>query len=618
HEYYLKVFAYAFEEGRAASLMTAYNKMNGVPAMIHPEMNEIVRGKWGADAFFVSDGGAFKLLESQHKVPLVEGAAAAIKAGLDCFLDDPVVTMDAVREAHKRGLLTEADIDTALYNQLKVLFRLGVYGESKDNPYEKICDSVLCSKESSSLARTASLEAMTLLKNDGFLPLDKNISKIAVVGQLGNENLPDWYSGNPPYEITPLDGIKKAFPNSEITFSDACDTVALCNEAEKTWLYADETGAVSMSAEKQTHFRAYDWGYGICGFKNIETGKYLTTTIEGELRCDADAFWGWFVRELFFVENGKFIPEEPHGTMPKTGVASEYGKSVYNKPYSESGAAKVNEILSKLSVEVVRDGIADAVQKARSADAVIVTLGNHPLVGARECIDRDNLDFPDRMTAVLENVADANKNTALCLIAGYPFDIEAQAKKARAVLFTTHGAQEIGTSVGETLSGKNNPAGRLSMTWYKGTHKLPDINDYDIVKNKMTYLYNDAPVLYEFGFGLSYTKFMYADLSLEKTEAGVVAKFSLTNSGNLAGDEVVQLYFSQTDAKIPRPIKQLAGFERVHLREGETRQISITVPHKEMMCYSPEKGEFVPVPGMYKFSVGASSMDLRLEAPIAL
>ncbi|MCL1844547.1 MAG: glycoside hydrolase family 3 C-terminal domain-containing protein [Defluviitaleaceae bacterium] len=620
HEYYLKVFAYAFEEGNAASMMTAYNKMNGIPAMLHPEMNEIVRAKWGADSFFVSDGGAFKLLQSQHKTfeTYAEGAAASIKAGLDCFLDDPVITIDAVTEALKRGLLTEADIDTAVFNQLKILFRLGVYGDRESNPYEKIDESILCSKESSQLARQTALEVVTLLENDGFLPLDKNTSKIAVIGPLGGENLPDWYSGNPPYEITPLDGIKSAFPNSEIVYSDACDIVALYNEAEKTWLCVGDDGAIFSDAKKHTKFRVYNWGYGIFGFQNIETKKFITTTLEGELRCDAEKFWGWFVRELFFLKDGKFLPEEPHGTKPQTGVASEYGKSVYNKPYSEDGVRKINDALSKLTVKILSDGTADAVEKARGADAVILTLGNHPLVGARECIDRENLDFPKNMTDLLEKVSDVNKNTVLFLIAGYPFDIEEQAKKVRAVLFTTHGAQELGTSVGLTLSGEYNPAGRLSMTWYKGSHKFPDLNDYDIIKNKMTYLYNEMPVLYEFGYGLSYTKFKYDDLSLEKTADGIAVKFSLTNTEKVAGDEVAQVYFSHIDAKIHRPIKQLAGFERIHLTPGETRQISILVPHKELMIYSPEKGEFVPVPGTYKFAVGASSLDIRLDSGVTL
>jgi len=627
YEYYLRVFAYVFEEVNAASLMTAYNKMNGIPGMLHPEMNEIVRGKWNADGFFVSDGGAFRQILTEHKAfeTYGEAAAAAIKAGLDCFLDDPDLSIDAVTDAVKRGLLSEKEVEGALFNQLRTLFRLGVYDKDSANPYLNIPETALCSKENSMLARKASLEAMTLLKNDGFLPLNKNISKIAVIGQLGDENLPDWYSGTPPYQITPLEGIKKAFPNSEVVFSNGCDIAAFYNEATGAWLRVDEKGTVSMDGTETTRtmFKIWDWGHGIFGFQSRETNLYLTTTIEGELRCDAKQFWGWFVRESFFLEggkarDGKFISERPHGSQAFHGIATRTGVSIYDKPYSDDGVIKINETLGQLTVKILTDGIENAVETAKGADAVIVTIGNHTLIGGRECIDREDINLPERWAVLFEKVSDANKNTVLALIAGYPYDIEKQENKARAVLFTTHGAQEVGTAIGETLSGDNNPAGRLSMTWYKGTHVLPDINDYDIRKNKMTYLYCDQPVLYTFGYGLSYTSFEYADLSLTETNDGISAKFTLKNTGKVAGDEVAQLYFTQVNPDSPRPIKQLAGFERLNLKPGETRQIEIFVPFKELMCYDIKKGAFVLEKGAYKFAIGAGSADIRLESGITL
>jgi beta-glucosidase len=188
------------------------------------------------------------------------------------------------------------------------------------------------------------------------------------------------------------------------------------------------------------------------------------------------------------------------------------GTSVYDKPYEDGADVKINKILGTLKLHVMSDGLCEAAKLAADADAAVVVLGNHTLIGARECIDRETLELPARWVRLFDKICDVNKDTVLTMIAGYPYAIEQQAAKARAVLFTAHGAQEVGTAIGETLSGKNNPAGRLSMTWYKHDDILPDLNDYDIVKNKMTYLYCDRPVLYPFGYGLSYTEFTYEKL----------------------------------------------------------------------------------------------------------
>ena len=623
YEYYLRVFAYAFEEGRAASLMTAYNKMNGIPGILHPEMNNIVRGKWGADGFFVSDGGAFRLVHTEHKTfeTYGEAAAAAIKAGLDCFLDDKDLVIDAVTDAFKRGLLTEADIDAALYNQLRVLFRLGVYGENKDNPYENIPEDTLYPEALQALACQASDEAIVLLKNDGLLPLNpEKTRKITVVGMLGGENMPDWYSGNPPYQITPFDGIKNAFPDSDVVYYDGCDVAALFHETIGKWLRVDANGAVFVDGDENTRtlFTVQDWGYGGFAFRNVLTGKYLTTTEQGEIRCDSGAVWGWFVRELFFMLDGRFVLEKPHGTVSQIGVAMRRGTSVYDKPYENGAVDRVNEVLGSLSLTVVKDGLAEAADAAKGADAAVVVLGNHTLVGARECIDRETLALPERWVRLFDSVAGVNGNTVLSIIAGYPYAIERQASTARAVLFTSHGAQEVGTAVGQTLSGINNPAGRLSMTWYSGDEVLPDLNDYDIVSNKMTYLYCDRDVQYPFGYGLSYSRFEYGECGVWSLECGVECVFTVSNSSDVDGDEVCQVYLKQKDAPLTRPLKQLCGFERVHVRAGESVQVKISVPYKELMCYNVEKAAFELLAGEYEFMVGAASDDIKQTASINL
>jgi beta-glucosidase len=510
--------------------------------------------------------------------------------------------------------LTEADIDAALTHQFNTLFRLGVYGGSDGNPFENIPEAVLCCDTHAELARQAAREAVVLLKNDGLLPFKKDIKRIAVVGQLGGENLPDWYSGTPPYEVTPLAGIRRAFPGCEVTYADGCDRWAFVNEADGTWLRIDGDGKVSLDGDNDNRavFRVSDWGYGGFGFKDTVTGKYLTTDEDGNMKCDSDAIWGWFTRELFFMRDGRFVPEKAFRKSPLEGVATGRDMNIYDKIYKDGGVDRVNLILSKLTPVIISDGLREAAAAAGNADAAVVVLGNHPLIGARECIDRMDLTFPQRFASLLERVYDANPKTVLTLIAGYPYDISKQETQAGAVVFTTHGAQELGTAIGETLSGANNPAGRLSQTWYYATDTLPDINDYDIVKNKMTYLYHEREVLHEFGYGLSYSRFEYAGLTLDACETGGIdVGFTITNTGSVDGDEVAQVYVS---GEAIRPIKKLAGFERVQIKAGEAKRVEIHIPEAELAYYDTQKGAFVSAPGKFKIHIGASSKDIRLTA----
>jgi beta-glucosidase len=432
---------------------------------------------------------------------------------MSSFLDDPVLVKQSAREALDRKLSAEADIDLAVTRILKVRFRFGHFdADDSKNPYANITKAVICSEKHSLLAKKAAQESVVLLKNDGILPLSREkIRRIAVVGPLGAENMPDWYSGNPPYEVTPLAGIAAAFPDSKVDYTDGCDTCSFKSEKTGGWLRVlpDGTTALDGNEQNRSVFTVCDWGYGALGFRDLQSKKYLGTTDTGALTCTADGMWGWFVRELFFCRGDQFLPEIAHGQEGKeaVGIAAGRGKSVYNKPYQEGGVEKINALLGDLRIVRLSDGLALAAETAKGADAAVVILGNHSLVGARECIDRENLDLPNGMAALLEAVSKVNANTLLFLIAGYPYAIGPQEKYARAILFTTHGAQEVGSAVGGALAGDFSPAGRLSITWYKDTKDFPDLNDYDIIKNKRTYLYYDKPVLYPFGYGLSYTSF---------------------------------------------------------------------------------------------------------------
>jgi beta-glucosidase len=213
-EYYAWPFDVAVAQGGSRALMAAYNAVNGTPAHIHPMLNEVVKAEWGVDGIICSDGGGLRLLVSDHKAfpDLAAGAAACIKAGINQFLDKYI---EPVTEAVERGLLGEADLDAGLRGVFRVMIRLGLLDPPERVPYATIGRSERQrpweQASARELAREVTRESIVLLENrHGLLPLDRDkVRSIAIVGPRCNEVLFDWYSGMPPYTITPRDGIER-------------------------------------------------------------------------------------------------------------------------------------------------------------------------------------------------------------------------------------------------------------------------------------------------------------------------------------------------------------------------------------------------------------------------
>ena len=159
------------------------------------------------------------------------------------------------------------------------------------------------------------------------------------------------------------------------------------------------------------------------------------------------------------------------------------------------------------------------------------------------------------------------------------------------------------------------------MTWYKSDADLPPLEDYDLINHPRTYRYFDQPVLYPFGYGLSYTTFGYKDLHVEKCDCGgLKASVEITNTGKAAGDEVVQLYIRRiSDSKTVHPLRRLIGFERLHdLKPGDTKKAEFTVNPCDLEIYMEDEGKKVIEPGRYLVYVGGNCLDERLSAEIML
>jgi len=259
------------------------------------------------------------------------------------------------------------------------------------------------------------------------------------------------------------------------------------------------------------------------------------------------------------------------------------------------------------------DMVRKAVSAAKAADAVIMVLGLSPRLEGEEMRvklegfeggDRTSLSLPAMQEELLTAVLATGKPVVVVLMNGSPVVSMQAQEKAAAVLLAGYPGVEGGNAVADIIFGDYNPAGRLPVTYYRSVDQLPPFDDYDMTNR--TYRYFTGTPLYPFGYGLSYTTFAYSDLEVpEKTAAGieVTVKVTVTNTGSLAGDEVVQLYLTDEKATTPRPLRQLEGFRRVHLEAGESRTLKFDLKPGQLSMINNNDMRVIE-PGWFTVAVG--------------
>ncbi|WP_020618310.1 glycoside hydrolase family 3 C-terminal domain-containing protein [Paenibacillus daejeonensis] len=627
-EYYQAAFKPAFVKGGAQSMMTSYNAVNGIPTILHEDVNRVVKEEWGMDGFIVSDAGdLLGIVNDHHYIDhYKEAVAHAIKAGIDSITEDKEKSCAAIREALAEGLLTEDDLDRALSNTFRVRFRLGEFEPEAGNPYANTPEAKLCAPEHALLSLQAARESIVLLKNEqAMLPLSKDTASVAVIGPLADVVFRDWYSGSLPYAVTPTEGIRRKLGETPVTYSSGNDRIVLASAAsgrELAVATAEPHGLQEADGAEGDIFEVNDWGWGSYTLHSVKSGKLLTSQGDEQLTVTADEAFGWFVKEVFRLEeqddeqlsirtwNGQAVAAPGDGTpLQVKAEANHTAEERYTK-------------------RVVTDGITEAVEAAKAAETAVVVVGNHPLINGKEEIDRPGLDLAASQQELIRAVHAANPRTVVVVIGSYPFTLNEVNETIPAVLYLSHAGQELGNALADVLFGDYSPAGRLNMTWYRSESQLrTDILDYDIRKGKRTYQYFDGEALYPFGYGLSYGSFAYNDLTLETdfVEVGadplagsIQARWTVTNLSAIAADEVVQLYVHVSGSRVERPLKKLVGFSRIRLQPGEAREVVLTVPAEELAIWDVTRDRFCLEAAQYTFEAGTSSADIRLTAAVEI
>ncbi len=616
HEYYYAPFIYAIMFGKAKSIMTAYNSVNGVPAIMNPDIGEVLKKKYGL-WFAVSDGGDFTQNVTAHRYSpsMSKAYAESLKAGCNIMTDSETAVKTAAKRALSRGLITEDELRQSAAEVIAARLRLGV--GMKNCYYNHTSAAAINCEEANEWCLRAALEQVVLLKNDGILPIKNAPKKIAVVGPLADCNLRDWYTGYFTGAVSVYEGVKREFPDSKVSCDRLWDTVIIKAPNDK-YLSVHKDGCAYADAQPDgaARFELRVW-HGTNGEKlfnlfSVKHRKFLRMT-DGGLKLHKDVIYDWFTGETFLAkpDRGGDIIEDYRLGMRMT--VDEDGRITFVKQH-----AVTPELL--FTAEVQSSGAERAQKLAKSADLIVWCVGNDPMQVARECYDRTTLALPPFTSPAVEG---AESKTVMVLISSYPYSIVNENDTLPAILYTTHAGAHLGTAVARTISGKNNPSGHLAMTWYASDNDLPDIHDYDIEKTGMTYMYFKGTPLYPFGHGLSYSEFVITDMKPgsvyyrgKDTHELLFMTVKVRNVSDTAGTAVVQVYFRAYDSTYSRPDKKLCGFERIFLPAGAEEEVKISISDLPFMVYDTVLGRCVMEECAYELLAGFSSADTPRSAVI--
>jgi beta-glucosidase len=258
-----------------------------------------------------------------------------------------------------------------------------------------------------------------------------------------------------------------------------------------------------------------------------------------------------------------------------------------------------------------------AVKLASKVDKVILVMGTNEFISTEEA-DAESLNWPGFQGELIKKVYEANQNVILVLVNGFPITMKWEKENIPAIVEAWYAGQEQGHAIADVLLGDYNPAGRLPVTFYKSEEDLPPIGDYDITKGR-THWFFQGEVLFPFGHGLSYTIFEYSNINLNRNTIGIkdddklMFSFVVKNTGQLKGDEVIQLYIKDLESSVVQPVRRLRRFERISLDKGESKRILFTLSNEDFKYWSEKTKSWVIEPGEFEIQIGTSSADIKLK-----
>ena len=634
-EIYYPAFKAAFQEANAWSVMTSYNSLDGRPCTANDFLlNKKLKDEWGFQGFVISDagatGGANVLHFTAHNY--AESTEQAIESGLDVIFQTSYDHYPLFWEAFEKGMIDEAAIDEAVRRVLSAKFKLGLF----ENPYVDVAEAEKgnSSEAHREIAKQAALESVVLLKNENkTLPLDPNISSIAVIGVDAKEARLGGYSGpgNNPTSI--LYGIKNK-AHWKVHYAPGCGreivefvTIPTQNlltpDGKENGLKGDYYGNSKLEGEpvitRIDKRMKFGWTLFSPDPDKIDydcysirwTGKLVAPeTGTFEIGVEGDDGYRIYIDDELVLYNWR------KQTYQRKTVEYNFRKDktydIRIEYYETIGNARFNLIWNVGVKDDSEQKINEAVALARKSDVAVVVAG----IDEGEFNDRAYLSLPGKQEEMIQKIAATGKPVVVILIGGSAITMQNWIDKVPAILDVWYPGDDGGNAVADVLFGDYNPAGRLPITFPVHESQLPLYYNHKPTGRGDDYHNLTGKPLFPFGYGLSYTSFEYSDLSFSKSQISpnetATVSFNVRNTGSYDGDEVVQLYIRDLFASVARPVMELKGFNRIHLKKGEIQTVSFHIT-PEMLTMLNEQMERVIEPGDFRIMIGASSNDIRLR-----
>ncbi len=645
---YLPAFRKSVQTGHAYSVMCAYNRYMGEPCCGSiPLEEELLRGELGFEGYIVSDCGAIYDFHTGHNVvgTSEEAAAKGIRSGTDLNCGDQY---NHLVKAVQEGLVSEQEVDVSLKRLMMARMKLGMFDPMERVPWSSLSADTVACRQHREVALEMARESMVLLKNErNALPLSKRLGKVAVIGpnadnagvQYGN------YNGTPVDPVTVLEGIRsKLGPDAEVRYalgSPHHEGLPYLVPVPEEALFTDssmQTSGLSgsyfgnLEASGDPMIKRNDpgidvyWWDGEPPADRLEDDNYSVVwngvLVPRKSGVHAVGMDGRYFTMIFDGDTLLRSSNLHHPVTQYRKLALEAGHPYSLKVVMQDRNRDANCTL--LWEEPDQPLLWEAMNTARWADHVVLVMGLTPGLEGEEMRglelegfsagDRTSLDLPGVQQALIRAIASTGKPVTLVLMTGSAVSIEREQQLVPAILEAWYGGEAAGEAVADILFGDYNPAGRLPVTFYKSVEDLPAFEDYRM--EGRTYRYFDGEVLYPFGYGLSYSSFVYDNLILEKEEVGagetLMVSVDVANTGNRDGEEVVQLYARDPEASVPRPMKELKGFKRVAVKAGQTVVVTLELESDELAYYDETKGTYLVEPGIFEVMVGPSSDESNL------
>ncbi|MGC4175600.1 beta-glucosidase family protein [Demequina sp.] len=643
HEEELPAFRGPIEASAAGGIMLAYNRVNGAAAHTQPELVAEARSWAPGSLAVVSDAGAptFLVTIQREQPDAVHAAAALVRAGMDSFTDNDAnaqPTIDAVTGALEAGLLTQAHVDTAVLHLLELRVRSGEF-DGEASPYADTTAVHLDLPASRELAREVVAASTVVLRNEeGLLPLAEP-QRIAVVGQLAELVLTDWYSGTPPYAVGIAQALRERYPNAHLEVASGADVVTL-RDGEGRVLQADADGKLAMVAGGDDTFAVTDWGDGVLTLRSRASDRLLTGGTY-PMRADATRVGGWVVQESFRRH------DHEDGTISLLHRGSgRWVRVARDIPLVLADGVTIDEA-TRFTVDVVENGIEAVVRAASTADAVVAVVGNDPHIAGRETADRPHLWLPESASSLVRAARGANPALVLTIVSSYPYVMPDGVADVPTIVWTSHAGQELGHGVVDVLAGDAEPSGRLAQSWPALPEQAGDLFDYDTLRQQATYRHQPEPFAFALGHGLTYSTVVYEGVSLDRDAVPapapthhhpgfiaraqqdvVTARVRVRNAGDRAAHELVQVYsLAPVEAQLA-PRRLLVAYERVLLEPGETRDVSLTFAVERLATWDGSlrlegaprdwlhEGALRVMPGTYRVAAGPSADELPVSVAL--